>query len=497
MGTTLKARMRLLKGAVLAVSLLSFLPGIHLPIEGEHYFRQTHVAANIEKYISKGISLHPSTFNFDAPIAFFDFPLYEIGVASLSRILGAPSLEVSRILNLFLFALSFFACDRLMDKTRVRPLASGFTLFFFALAPLNLFYVGTPLPDTLAVSASLGSLLAFVSWDQGGSTFSFLAFVLLGVVSTIVKSPIYLPVAIAVLVYKLGTKGRTGVREPGILVWAALILASVVGFKALSNTVNQISGVLGPDEAGQYFGDLSERRDPWYWTSILRNLMKTANPLAASLGLLGGLFFAFRSRRPYFHLYLGLLLGSFLTVFIFFSRFTFHDYYHLPLVFPLAFFAGDFVDRLRPFLRESLPKWGVVGLLLLLLCTSALLSRSRLKSFSSGTKPGQTTHGLVAAGDYLQNHTAARDFIVYVIDDHENWNPAYLYFARRDGLNLQVHHVSHRSLQRIWDTHGAGYSHYFLYCPQEFLPLCGGRLKQQPTEASSLGGLFSVPEDAH
>jgi hypothetical protein len=503
MARALSRRLWVFKAAILAAALAILLLRLHAPIDGEHYFRQTHVAANIDKYVADGISLRPSTYNSDAPLALYDFPASEIAVAALCRLFGIPPLQTARLFNLALFGLSFVILDRLMVKTRVRPLAGLLTLFFFAFAPLNLYYLATPLPDPLAVCASLASLLAFVSWEAAPDSqpLAYVALCALGVLATLVKNPVYLPVAVAIPVYLALRRGARSVVRPGVLALGSLIVVSVVLFKIYSNTVNHLSAFLTSEEAGQYFGEFSQRLDPWTWGSVFGNLAKTINPLALGLSLLGVSYYTLRSRSPYRGLYLGLFFGSIVTLLVFFSRFTWHDYYHLPFVFPLAFFAGDLADRLRRIVdRRRLfvrhPRWAGVGVLLLLGGASLALSGRGLASFFSGRKPGQTTRALVAAGDWIQGRTGPRDFVVYVVDDHENWNPAYLYFAKRDGFNIHLHSLSHRSLAGIRAAFFAGHARLFVFCPEPFLRTCAGRLKvSSPGFAPSEdpGSLYELP----
>jgi len=122
---TLSQPLGVLKGLVLLPALATALVRFHAPIDGEHYFRQTHVAANIDKFVADGPSLRPATYNADAPLALYDFPAYELLVAGLSRTLGTPPLETARALNLVLFALTYLVLDRLMARTSVRPIASS------------------------------------------------------------------------------------------------------------------------------------------------------------------------------------------------------------------------------------------------------------------------------------------------------------------------------------------------------------------------------------
>jgi hypothetical protein len=497
----LSRRIGVVKAAILAAVLAILGSRLHRPIDGEHYFRQTHVASNIDKYVADGLSLHPATYNTDAPLALYDFPAYEILVAALCRTLRTPALETARVVNLVFFSLTYFMLDRLMARTRVRPIASLATLFVFAWAPLNLYYVWTPIPDVLAVSASLASLLAFVCWEASPpgwrASLLFAAMCLSGVLATLVKNPVYLPVAVAISVFVLVRHGARGLLRPGILAFGVLIGLSVVAFKAYSNGVNHVAVFLTPDEAGQYFGPLGQRLDIWSWRAVFKNVAKTVNPLASLFSLAGVFAYALRSKSPFRSLYLGLGAGSLVTLLVFFSRFTWHDYYYLPFVFPLAFFAGDLADRLRLWAEGLVPRAHArrvgMALLLLLVASSLLLSPEGLAAFLSGTKAGQTTRGLVEAGTFIAQETRPRDFVVYVVDDHENWNPAYLYFAKRDGYNLRLHGLSHKSVEAIRSSFLPGHDRLLVFCPRPFVRVCAGRLKMvapDPGDAGDPGFIF-------
>jgi hypothetical protein len=487
----LRRRVAILKVVILLGALLVLLRGLHAPIDGEHYFRQTHVEANIERFVSRGISLRPTTYNYDAPLALFDFPAYEVIVAAVCRVFGTPPLETSRLLNVLFFVLSFAAVNHLLERTGVRPVACLATLFFFAFSPLNLYFMGNPLPDPLAVCAALGSLVAFVAWDRSGGSAAFAAFCLLGILSTLVKNPVYLGIAVALPVYVWLRRGLVGFAR--VSLWALLIVLSVVVFKVYSNAVNDVPVFMTSDEAGQYFGEFSQRFDLWRWESVLRNLSKALNPLALSLALLGIPFYAAsRSRAPYRGLYMGLSAGCAVTVLVFFSRFTWHDYYHLPLVFPLAFFAGDCADRLRR--RLGRRPFAQAAFLVALGVASLFLSRGGYLRFVSGLKPGQTTKGLQVAGSWIRDRTDPGDFVVYVVDDHENWNPAYLYFAKRDGFNLHLHGLSRKALGQLRSKFSPGHGRFFVFCPAVLSRQCQTRLKIPQENQDEPGFLLAPPE---
>src|SRR5258708_14965781 len=136
-------------------------------IDGAHTFRQAHVAANIEKYLAQGLSLRPATYNFDIPYSLFDFPLYQLAVASVCRRLGSPVLVTARFVNLAVLVALCFVVERLLARCRVHPRHALFCLGLFLAAPLNLFYFSNPIVDGLAALLSFVSLYAFVGWEEG------------------------------------------------------------------------------------------------------------------------------------------------------------------------------------------------------------------------------------------------------------------------------------------------------------------------------------------
>jgi len=81
--------------AVLGPSaLLAVASGLREPIGGSHVFRQSHVASNIEKFVERGLSLRPATYNENVPFSAFDLPLCQLAVASVCRHEASSSLSL-------------------------------------------------------------------------------------------------------------------------------------------------------------------------------------------------------------------------------------------------------------------------------------------------------------------------------------------------------------------------------------------------------------------
>ena len=154
-----------IEAGILVPAIVMMTLGLFTPVHGNFYFRQAHVAANIEKYVAHGLSMTPETYNLDIPYALFDFPLYQLIVAGATRAFSGDPLVIARLLSILCFVLSFIVIDWLLARSSICESQQLFVLFFFVYAPLNLFYFQTPLVDCLAILLGLFSLYALTRWD--------------------------------------------------------------------------------------------------------------------------------------------------------------------------------------------------------------------------------------------------------------------------------------------------------------------------------------------
>src|SRR3990172_7684669 len=109
-----RPRTNIAKAAVLLSAVAMMLKDLDAPIHGSFYFRQAHIAANIDHFVGNGPSLVPATYNLDVPYAIFDFPAYQLLVATISRALKSDPLLTSRAVNVAILALTFLLIDRVL-----------------------------------------------------------------------------------------------------------------------------------------------------------------------------------------------------------------------------------------------------------------------------------------------------------------------------------------------------------------------------------------------
>lgn len=459
----------------LTPALALMLRGLGEPLHGEHVFRQAHVAANVEKFARQGLSLRPAAYNQDVPGALFDFPAYSWTVAAVCRATGAPAVPAARAISILILVLCLATLDAVWRATGLPRLARLVGLLTCAWAPLDLFYFQVPLPDGLALLLALLSVLAWLKLERAGQAGPWLLTLLAcALLATLIKNPLYLPFALGLACDRLARRGPRGLWREALLLGLALLVA-VVGFKLYSNAVNRTAGFLPREEAEAFFGTLHDRLRPRYWRALVEAFTTRVCP-PATLGLVAaGLVLSAWRPRARASLRLGLLAGSLATLALFFNRHREHSYYQLPFVPVLASFAGG-APALALALARRARSRRAAGLAavasLALLALVAVQGASGLARMQSNWEP------LVAErGAWIAAHSAENDFVVYVLGVREdNWDPAPLYFAQRDGHNLARSQVGHARLAELHRQFAGRYARFLVYCPPAALPELEGRL---------------------
>jgi hypothetical protein len=204
------------------------------------------------------------------------------------------------------------------------------------------------------------------------------------------------------------------------------------------------------------------------------------------------------SRQKYKSLYLGLLIGAFIALLVFFNRYTWHNYYQLPLVFPMAFFAGYGAFRLHSLLGAKPPaKYSARAqtVFVILVVISSLYGT--VARFPELTET--PTQWIASNGEWIQYHTAPDDFVIYILDtaDPTDWNPVFLYFAKRDGYNLPRRKVKNRNLAEIFRRFSSCYKRILVFCSMDLHERMAPRLELAGAELREVGprGMLYQIED--
>jgi hypothetical protein len=445
-------------GLLLLAPLLVMTARIDSPLQGHHLFRQAHVAANIDKFVALGPSLVPRTWNLDVPFSLFDFPAYQLLVAELCRRFAWSVLPAARAVNVLVFVLILLVYGLVLGRTRLPGAQRALALLLFASAPINVFYLSSPMVDGLALLAAAVSLWGWVKWEDAGQPGIYAMSLSAGVLATLVKNPVYLPTLLAILWLRFRARGFRGLLGPDLVLLVAALGASVLWFKLLSSAVNGQSELLSRWEGEQYFGPPAERLDPASWGPVLFSLgLLALNPLTLTLALAGAGLAGWRGKAGH-EVWLGLLLGSAVTLLVFFHRCRVHSYYLLPFVFPLAVASSHGLRRLTAWWRARIGRRSSQVL------PAAVIGATLLSSWLGVRNMSIAEPWHESRGNWIQRLTDPRDFVVYVVTEAEgNWNPEYLYFARRDGYNLWRGRLTRHDLAGLYVRFAGSYSRLFIF----------------------------------
>jgi len=490
-----EARPRMWKTITISFAVLSQIP-LCIPISeqigGTNFFRMAHVAANIEKMLTLGIGSAPAIYNKDVARQFFDFPIYQATAALLCRITGLSPVISGRLINLFVAIGSLLLLMTLLETLGLGRRAILAAIFFAALSPLSLFYSHAIIPDPLAQMLSLASLIGYIRYEKERAVNKhYWLMFLCGVLSALIKSPTYFAIAVLIAIHTAWTRGWRGMMRPSFLLFFAALLATVVAFTIVSGSGNVT--VLGQSDLQWYFSTLAERSQLRGYLRIGKTLFaKAVNPLAMIVAALGVLSALIRYRKENNRLLLVWLLGCIVATMTFLGVHR-HDYYQLIFVAPLAAFAGQGLVLLDSIIRDAIGN-GLRGRLAVGVVLAIFALFAPYHEIDTFLQMNQSRlGGRDKTGKWLQEVTSPKDFIVYALDG-EGWDPSYLYFAKRDGYNLDCDQSS-KSLDEIRERFGPSYSNLYLFVPRALKENCAIRaavLPSQPARSSAHGELFAL-----
>ena len=434
---------RLLLLLVAQVDLWSRVDGI---VDGDHFFRQSHVLANVDQMQEQGILRAPSTWNEDMFLRLYDVPLWQIVVTGLSSALGLPSALVAEGFAALLFAVLFALAWRLAVLLRLTPLATTVALAVLALAPIGRFWFAAASLDPFVVCIATASLCAWLQWQEPTSRerrWLAVSWLLGALLATLAKAPVYLPAAATIMVVAVRQRGWRGLVAGPMLAFLATMLAALAIARVLTSAANV--GLPGwPDAAAElswYFGSWQER-STWrphgsVLTRIAREVMSVPGTVACLLALACVRRWRLPAQARVFVVAHALAAVGASLLFLHVN--VVHNYYQLPCLVPLALLVGHGTslacDSCSTWWqrRSGRPQRWPAALVLTLVLGGALWSSMRYLERIARFD----TSALRAAGAFVHASSTPADFVLYGTRTGDD-NPVYLYFVQRHGANVQA-----------------------------------------------------------
>jgi MFS family permease len=438
-------RMRPYLFLIIALGMCLRLVYFSEDIGGSHTFRQAMVANQIDTLKSKPYPgpklgfLERYDQTYDYAVVFYDTPIYQYVAAKISDFFNIAGVKAGRIVNLVVYVgMSLLSYEILMG-IGLGLTASLLTVVLFALSPLAIQTTFGIYPDTLAVLAAYLSFYLLLRYERQGSWHHLAMALVFGVVCTLIKSSIYVVFMVAYGWKLLWTSGWRVLRRIDVMLFGLVIAASVAAFVLERQYFNWGLGASNYDESlrlSWFFGTKS-RLNFSEWSSVGQRITtEYMFPLFMLLALVGLWrvikLFTKKPAEPQLTL-LGLVIGSFVTLLIFFNVIVVHDYYALPflpiycaLVSIGMLYAYSFVRM--PYSRYPL---AYKALAVAAIFGSVWYAYSlRLMNYNGNKimiETGKSVQELVPANGYLFYFHGA-DYI----------NPEYLYYARRRGVLAHI-----------------------------------------------------------
>ena len=412
---------------MLAVYVIGVAPSLGQTLLETHAHRQTQTAYTAVLYAENCIDLLRPPLPVLGPPGSIpqEFPIFQ-ALGSLVMELGVPADLAMRLVGLATFLISAWLVYLLAGRL-MKPMPSLIALGAYLFNPHAWVYGRTSLIEYLAVAGGIGFIYFALRWMDEGRPLDWVASGAMGLVGILAKITTGGFLLLPVLVWR-SRSGRWGFQHPSV--WALLLLAVVVGgaWSGYAEGVREETPAAAflsmRNQLEWFFGTAYERFDLGSWRV----------PLVALLALTGSgvLLWAplavararATSQRPFLIALLGLVA---VIPLILFNLYAIHDYYWAAVAPMVAIGIGLGAEWLGIKFRRRWVKRATVALAGAWVAT--IIGMFPTWSIIYGTPVEEP--GAMAVADFIREHSEGDDWVVL---RGWGWNPAFLYYARRQGL---------------------------------------------------------------
>ena len=328
---------------ILALALAIRLYGVNSPIVGVHSWRQADTAAISRNFYRNGFDILRPQIDWGGISAGYvecEFPAYQYLVALMYSITGGVhefSGRSSSAIFSVLSALFFYLCVRAETKDETASLAS---LLFFAFSPCAVLFGRAFMPEPMMLMCLSGGTYFLIRWSRDGRELDFFlsaAAIALGIMMKLPAAHIGLPL-IFLFVRRMGTGFIFTARA---WLYASLVLVPAVMWYYHARSLGAESGLTfgiwgyGTDKWGNW--GLVVSADFWKFILYDRLTVKFLSFAGVFFALAGFFSVAFANERRLFDWWAA---AAFAYLVIVSGGNYNHEYYQLPILFPLSFYAG-------------------------------------------------------------------------------------------------------------------------------------------------------------
>lgn len=450
--------------AILALGLLFRLYRVDIPLVDGHSWRQI-TNADIARHFAE-TTWNPLTpqvsWGGRSGVVGMEFPLLQYLIGLVWRLVGESEL-VARLVTIAFSMASIgliYALGRELFSVPVGRAAA----FMLAVAPSTVFFGRSPLSDTPMVTFSIAALLAWQRWLTAPSSPRLAGATLHTALAGLVKLPgviIGAPIAVLAVIHRgpaiLRTRGfwLGGVASVAMIAGWYLYADAIAARTGLTQAILRPSGVYGPEiglplsayETVSHWATAARLGDPQFFADMLDRFWGLH---LTSFGFAAALLGWWLVRGERYALVLDAWLGAGVVLLLASAEGQFwHQFHQLPLIPPLALYAGVAAAPLFDGSRLPDRSVRVVAVALCLAIVAAMAFRS------SGVLPHlyrdnnlQMQFPLV--GEEIRAATQPGALLVTVDYDRAGTNsPMLLYYAHREGWSFDVHAIEADVVERL------------------------------------------------
>lgn len=403
-------------------------PHLSKDLVGIHVWRQTITQTNIDNFYQHDINIFNPRRNFlknDTDILRMEFPIMQWLIANIYFLTG-QKIIVTRLFMLFISLLSIYGMYFLLQELFKSHLLSAIGAWSLCFSPAFFYYAINPLPDVMALGASIWGLALFFRWLNNQNNWALLGSGLVLSIAALAKLPfiIFFIVPLAFLIKNKLVKGQVKdafikgllAFSPAIspVIWYAFVIS---GWS--DNMV--VKGILANDVS---FGTLLSYINHHLFSSMPEFFINyAAVPL-----FLAGIYFFFKN-KSYRSTSFGLFL-SLLIIILFYFTFEInaigkvHDYYLFPII-PILFITLSYGAY---HLLQLKTKW-IKGLTVIAFLALPITCFLRTKNSWNVEKPGFNAD-LYRYRNELRELTPEN---ALVVAGNDQTTAIFLYYIRKKG----------------------------------------------------------------
>jgi hypothetical protein len=417
-------------------------------------FRETMTAITVWTFIKEGISL----FGYQTPVFGppwtipMEFPIYQLTAALIVK-LGIENIDLAgRIATILYFYLSayflFLICSKFINKA-----AATCILLVYVWSPFTILWSRNFLIDYSSVAFCLAYFYFFTRWmyDSQRKLFFLLSIIfgILGYLTKVTTLPVVLvPMGYLVLkrLWEMLKNENYNVRHftkshiPFLTFLIGIFLIPILPFycwllyadavKAASEFTTFLTSA-GLSEWN--FGTWIQKTRMGNWVTIMKRIVSYIVTYPGLVFLVFGPALYLGSSKKGGEFIAVFAGGAFLTIFTFFNLYWVHDYYLIAVSPSISILTGFCCYLLLSKLLDDdfkLKRWAYVSILII--SVSLYSSGDYLKWMLKVSY--DDSHPSLGLAKTIRENTNENDYVI--VADVFNWDPQYLYYAKRKGFML-------------------------------------------------------------